>query len=317
MSLRKQTQKGDSVSAIEESEKNYLRPTAIDDTTQQANSKIVEPQHEAEQSRSAHQDSPEHVDDMKQHSRQIEIDLNRLHDLGIITRYDEKSRISEEFRVIKRPLIQDAIKGAKGNAINGNLIMVTSALAGEGKTFCAINLAMSIAMEMDHTVLLIDADVARPTLPRTLGIKSGKGLLDVLLNDNIDLTDVIMRTNIEKLSILLAGKKSKQSTELLASQSMSNLLTDISHRYHDRIIIVDSPPLLLTTESRVLAAQMGQVVVVVESGTTPQKQVLQALQQIESCNDIKLIYNKAKLFASSAYYGYYDLSLPNESPIQT
>lgn len=291
---------------IEESEKKYSLPTVIADATQQKNSKIVESRPEFEQDQSAHHDSPELMHDMKQHSRQIEIDLNRLHDLGIITRYDEKSRISEEFRVIKRPLIQDAIKGVEGNARNGNLIMVTSALAGEGKTFCAINLAMSIAMEMDHTVLLIDADVARPTIPRTLGIKSGQGFLDVLLNDNIDLTDVIMRTNIEKLSILLAGKKSKQSTELLASQSMSNLLTDISHRYHDRIIIVDSPPLLLTTESRVLAAQMGQVVVVVESGTTPQKQVMQALQQIESCNDIKLIYNKAKLFASSAYYGYYD-----------
>ncbi len=238
--------------------------------------------------------------------RQVEIDLNRLHDLGIITRYDEKSRISEEFRVIKRPLIQDAIKQDSGDTPNGNLIMITSALEGEGKTFCAINLAMSIAMEMDHTVLLIDADVARPSLPRTLGIRSGKGLMDVLLNDNLDLTDVIMKTNIEKLSLLLAGKRSKQSTELLASQSMSNLLTDISRRYHDRIIILDSPPLLLTTESRVLAAQMGQVVVVVESGTTPQKKVMEALRQIESCNDVKLIYNKAKLFSSSAYYGYYD-----------
>ena len=294
------------MTTIEESEINNSQPAAIAETTQQANAKTDEPQPDYEQNQSAHPDSPELIHDMKQHSRQIEIDLDRLHDLGIITRYDEKSRIAEEFRVIKRPLIQDAIKGAEGNALNGNLIMVTSALAGEGKTFCAINLAMSIAMEMDHTVLLIDADVARPTLPRTLGIKSGKGLLDVLLNDNIDLTDVIMRTNIEKLSVLLAGKKSKQSTELLASQSMSNLLTDISRRYHDRIIILDSPPLLLTTESRVLAAQMGQVVVVVESGTTPQKQVMEALQQLESCNDIKLIYNKAKLFASSAYYGYYD-----------
>jgi len=120
------------------------------------------------------------------------------------------------------------------------------------------------------------------------------------------LTDVIMRTNIEKLSVLLAGRKSLRSTELLASQSMSNLLTDISRRYHDRIIIFDSPPLLLTTESRVLATQMGQVVLVVESEITPQKQVMEALQQIESCSDIKLIYNKSKLATSSSYYGYYD-----------
>jgi len=230
--------------------------------------------------------SPETIPEAR-NSRQVTIDLNRLQELGVITGYDGKSRIAEEFRIIKRPLIQDAFNG-------------------EGKTFCAFNLAMSIAMEMDHTVLLIDADVARPTMPRYLGIKSEQGLMDVLLNDNVDLTDVIMRTNIEKLSVLLAGRKSLRSTELLASQSMSNLLTDISRRYHDRIIIFDSPPLLLTTESRVLATQMGQVVLVVESEITPQKQVMEALQQIESCSDIKLIYNKSKLATSSSYYGYYD-----------
>ena len=249
--------------------------------------------------------SPETIPEAR-NSRQVTIDLNRLQELGVITRYDEKSRIAEEFRIIKRPLIQDAFNRSEGHARNSNLIMVTSALAGEGKTFCSINLAMSIAMEMDHTVLLIDADVARPTMPRYLGIKSEQGLMDVLLNDNVDLADVIMRTNIEKLSVLLAGRKSLRSTELLASQSMSNLLTDISRRYHDRIIIFDSPPLLLTTESRVLATQMGQVVMVVESEITPQKQVMEALQQIESCSDIKLIYNKSKLATSSSYYGYYD-----------
>jgi len=249
--------------------------------------------------------SPETIPEAR-NSRQVTIDLNRLQELGVITGYDGKSRIAEEFRIIKRPLIQDAFNRSKGHARNSNLIMVTSALAGEGKTFCAVNLAMSIAMEMDHTVLLIDADVARPTMPRYLGIKSEQGLMDVLLNDNVDLTDVIMRTNIEKLSVLLAGRKSLRSTELLASQSMSNLLTDISRRYHDRIIIFDSPPLLLTTESRVLATQMGQVVLVVESEITPQKQVMEALQQIESCSDIKLIYNKSKLATSSSYYGYYD-----------
>ena len=249
--------------------------------------------------------SPETIPEAR-NSRQVTIDLNRLQELGVITGYDGKSRIAEEFRIIKRPLIQDAFNRSEGHARNSNLIMVTSALAGEGKTFCSINLAMSIAMEMDHTVLLIDADVARPTMPRYLGIKSEQGLMDVLLNDNVDLTDVIMRTNIEKLSVLLAGRKSLRSTELLASQSMSNLLTDISRRYHDRIIIFDSPPLLLTTESRVLATQMGQVVLVVESEITPQKQVMEALQQIESCSDIKLIYNKSKLATSSSYYGYYD-----------
>jgi exopolysaccharide/PEP-CTERM locus tyrosine autokinase len=236
---------------------------------------------------------------------QVAIDLNRLHQLGIITPHDDKSRIAEEFRLIKRPLILNAFDHSEGQFNNGNLIMVTSALAGEGKSFCAVNLAMSIAMEMDHTVLLIDADVARPSIPGYLGLKPGPGLLDVLLDDNIELSEVIMRTNVEKLSVILSGQKNRHATELLASQNMKDLLTDIAHRYQDRIIIFDSPPLLLTTESRALATQMGQIVMVVASETTPQKSVMEALRQIESCSDVKLIYNKARSFISNDPYNYY------------
>ncbi|MDD2720454.1 MAG: XrtA-associated tyrosine autokinase [Gallionella sp.] len=248
----------------------------------------------------------EAADPEKKTSRQVNLDLAHLHERGIITRYDEKSQIAEEFRIIKRPLIQNSFNRSEGHNKNCNLIMVTSALSGEGKTFCAINLAMSIAMEQDHTVLLIDADVARPSLLHILGIRPDKGLMDVLLDDNIDLSDVILRTNIEKLSILPAGRRSKRATELLASQDMSELLTHISRRYHDRVVIFDSPPLLLTTESRVLATEMGQIVMVVEAETTPQKRVLEALEQIESCSDIKLIYNKSQPFNSSTYFDYYD-----------
>lgn len=238
-------------------------------------------------------------------SNQVVIDLARLHQMGIITPYDDKSRIAEEFRIIKRPLILDAFNHHDGQANKGNLIMVTSALAGEGKSFCAVNLAMSIAMEMDHTVLLIDADVARPSIPEYLNLKAGPGLLDVLLDDHIELTDVIMRTNVEKLSVILSGRKSKHSTELLASQNMKNLLMDVAHRYHDRIIIFDSPPLLLTTESRELASQMGQIVLVVESENTPQKSVMEALRQLELCNDVKLLYNLAQSFTDKGNHRYY------------
>lgn len=232
------------------------------------------------------------------------IDLARWRHLGGVTPNEEKTQIAEEFRLIKRPLIMNAFNQGAGQVNNGNLIMVTSALAGEGKSFCAINLAMSIAMEMDHTVLLVDADVARPSIPRYLGLNPGRGLLDVLRDDKLELADVMMRTNVEKLTILTSGKKSRHATELLASQSMSNLLADIAQRYSDRIVIFDSPPLLLTTESQVLATQMGQIVMVVEAETTPQKTVMEALRQIDSCDVINLIYNKARVFAGGGYYGY-------------
>jgi len=232
------------------------------------------------------------------------LDLTRFRQLGGITPNEEKTQIAEEFRMIKRPLITNAFNQGPLQIKNGNLIMVTSALAGEGKSFCAINLAMSIAMELDHTVLLVDADVARPTIPKYLGLQAKKGLLDLLLEDKLDLADVMLKTNVEKLSILTSGKRSRHATELLASQSMSLLLADIAKRYSDRIIIFDSPPLLLTTESHVLASQMGQIVMVVEAEKTPKKAVIEALRQIESCDVINFIYNKSRVFAGERYYGY-------------
>lgn len=237
------------------------------------------------------------------------LDLTRLRQLGGITPNEEKTQIAEEFRMIKRPLITNAFNQGAGHIKNGNLIMITSALADEGKSFCAVNLAMSIAMEMDHTVLLVDADVAHPSIPTYLGLQAPRGLqrglLDLLLDDKLELADVMMRTNVEKLSILTAGKKSIHATELLASQSMSKLLADIAQRYRDRIVIFDSPPLLLTTESHVLATQMGQIVLVVEAETTPQKAVMEALRQIESCDVINLIFNKARSLPGVGYYGNY------------
>ena len=243
-----------------------------------------------------------------QPSRRVDINLEQLHRLGMVTPEGGRTPVAEEFRMIKRPLIKHAL--AKGGGVGGsgrhnNLIMVTSALPGEGKTFCAINLAMSIAMEMDHTVLLVDADVARPSVPRYLGIEATEGLMDVLLNDKLDLSDVMLRTNVDTLRILPAGQSHKNSTELLASLSMSNLLDDIARRYPDRIVIFDSPPLLMTTEAKVLASHMGQVVVVVEAETTTQHAVKDALRQLGSDNNVSLVYNKTKAFSGNSYgYGY-------------
>ncbi len=238
--------------------------------------------------------------------RRVDINLARLQQMGIVTQDGGRTSVAEDFRIIKRPLLRQAL-GTEGRAIkHGNLVIITSALAGEGKTHCAINLAMSLAMEMDHTVLLVDADVARPSVLKTLGLSNAPGLMDILLNDKLQLSDVILKTNVPTLSILPAGRSNKHATELLASQTMSTLLSDISSRYADRIVIFDSPPLLLTTEASVLAGQMGQVVLVVEAETTTQHAVKEALRQIESCENISLIYNKTREFPGGEYYGYYD-----------
>lgn len=252
----------------------------------------------------AHMDSG--ADSAVATSMQVEIDLKRLARMGGVTPDAERSQVAEEFRLIKRPLLANAF-GQGGAAVrNGNLIMVTSALPGEGKSFCSLNLAISIAMEMERTVLLVDADVARPRLPEYLGIRAGKGLLDVLQDPKLELSEVMLRTNIPKLSLLPAGHPYKHGTELLASSAMSRLVADLANRYPDRVIIFDSPPLLSTSEPSVLATHMGQIVMVVEAEKTSQEAVKEALSQLESCEVIGMVLNKATaVLGNDNYYGYY------------
>jgi exopolysaccharide/PEP-CTERM locus tyrosine autokinase len=239
--------------------------------------------------------------------RNVDINLARLHQLGMVTQEGGRTAVAEDFRLIKRPLLRNARGSDEAPAIHhGNLIVVTSAMPGEGKTYCAVNLAMSIAMEMDMTVLLVDADVARPSVLKVLGLPPEPGLMDILLRDQTELADVILKTNVPTLSILPAGRANKHATELLASRSMGRLLSEIAERYADRIIIFDSPPLLMTTEASVLATHMGQVLMVVESERTTQHAVKEALRHIEQCANVNLVYNKSTAFPGSEYHGYYD-----------
>jgi exopolysaccharide/PEP-CTERM locus tyrosine autokinase len=237
-------------------------------------------------------------------SRRVEIDLQAIAQAGMLAPHIKRTLLADQYRVIKRPLISNAVGKGAATVKHGNLIMVTSALAGEGKTFTSVNLALSIAAELDHTVMLVDADVARPSVLRTLGLPPGPGLLDVL-EGKAELGASLLRTNVDKLTLLPAGTQHPRATELLASEAMNRLLDDMATRYPDRIIIFDSPPLLLTTEARVLATHMGQIVVVVQAGRTLQADVRNALATIEACPVRLMVLNKARASGSSSYgYGY-------------
>lgn len=235
----------------------------------------------------------------------LEIDLASLRERGFVTPDVHDSQTAGEFRIIKRPLVRNAFGTGAAPVRNGKRIMVTSAFPGEGKSFCAINLALSIAAERDHKVLLVDADVARPSVPRELGVTTDAGLMDLLLDAKLDPSSLVRPTNIDKLSILPAGRRHQQATELLASAAMSRLLEQLSTRFPDRVLIFDSPPLLLTTEARVLASYMGQIVMVVEAGKTPKEAVKEALATIEGAEVVAMVLNKARTPIGSGYGGYY------------
>lgn len=233
------------------------------------------------------------------------LNLDAISASGLLVPNAARSQLADEFRVIKRPLIANAMGRSSTPISNGNLIMITSALPGEGKSFTAINLAISIAMELDNTVMLVDADVARPSVLNMLGLAPSKGLLDILEENSLDISGVLLRTNIEKLSILPSGTPHPRATELLASDAMIRLLDDMAGRYSDRIIVFDSPPLLLTTEARVLATHMGQVVIVVNAENTLQAAVKQAITTIQSCPVKMMVLNQIRAEKIDGYgYGY-------------
>lgn len=234
------------------------------------------------------------------------VDIGRLKMMGAITPDAGRSKIAEEYRLIKRPLLVNALGHGNNSPVpHGNLIMVTSSLPGEGKSFTAINLAISMATELESTVLLIDADVAKSSVIRYLGLHAEKGLLDVLRDPSIQLSDVLIKTDIAKLTVLPSGKGFAHATELLASRAMRDFVQDISSRYPDRIIIFDSPPLLATSESTVLASYMGQIVFVIETESTPQEAIKDALSRLSGCEHVGIVLNKAPTKSMGGdYYGY-------------
>ncbi|PCI46152.1 MAG: protein tyrosine kinase [Alphaproteobacteria bacterium] len=220
----------------------------------------------------------------------------------------ESSITTEEFRIIKRSLLLNAFSKGEGAIKNGNIVLVTSTQPNEGKTFCAVSLALSMAAERDLTVLLVDADVAKPDVLNTLGVKGNKGLIDVIENKNMDLRECLLRTNIPNLTILPAGKKHKLTTELLASERMGEIIDEIARRYHDRIVIIDSPPVLASSAASVLALHVGQILFVVEAERTREEELSDALKMIDKCKNINLVLNKARFSAGNkrfgSYYGY-------------
>ena len=238
------------------------------------------------------------------HSKIVHIDLEALAAAGFVTPEAQRSQIADEFRVIKRPIIRNARERTGARAERANLVMVTSAIPAEGKSFVALNLAMSIALEVDSTALLVDADVANPSLMRMTHLPpASMGLLDLLTNGDIKLADVLLRTNVEKLSLLPSGTAHGRATEMLASETMAALVEEMASRYPDRILVFDSPPLLATTEARALASHMGQIVMVVEADRTPQAMVKHALETIESCPVVMMVLNKAPRPEVGSYYG--------------
>ncbi|MEM7501124.1 MAG: hypothetical protein AAF417_03740 [Pseudomonadota bacterium] len=249
-------------------------------------------------------------------SRSVEVPVAKLQASGLLPRGEDLAIISQQFRRIKRPIIQWGFEADLATGRNPNVIMVASALPGAGKTFCSFNLAISISSERDHGAVLVDADVLKPGISRELGLQENVGLIDYLMDPTIRLEDILVQTDLNDLVVIPAGQRHPEATELLASKRMKDLVALLSVRYGDRAVVFDMPPLLLTNEAQVLASQAGQIVMVIEARVTSQESALRALAMLDRDKPINAILNKSRSALNGGYqgddYGYYSYSAGGE-----
>ena len=239
----------------------------------------------------------------------VTVDREKLREAGFIVPGGPVSEISEEFRIVKRQLLL----GARGNAksaplAKGNRILIASAHPGEGKTFCALNLALSIAAEKENEVLLVDADFAKPSVPAALGLETGKGFMDALADPQTGIEGCVLHTDIAGLAILPAGERTNADTEYLASTRTEAVLERLTRNNPNRIIIFDSPPVLSASPASVLATHVGQVVMVVRADETIETALRDALSLMTGCDHVQLLLNGTKFSPTGrsfgSYYGY-------------
>ena len=238
-------------------------------------------------------------------SRQISLDPTTLSRAGIMTPESDSTRIVEEFRVIKRPLLTKAFPPGLPRLDRANVILVTSARPGEGKSFVACNLAMSLASDRNRQVVLVDADLRNPSMPRLFGLSPGPGLIDLLASPRIDALDVMVGTNFPNLFLIPTGQSASQSTELLASPRMAEVVRELATSDDNRIVILDAAPLLASSEPAVLAHNAGQVLLVVEAERTGRPAVEEALGHLGGCANISLVLNKARSWLGGEQFGTY------------
>ena len=235
----------------------------------------------------------------------LTLPVDRLRARGMITPGDERGRLSEQYRLIKRPLITRALGLSTGARPSPKLIMITSALPREGKTFTAFNLALSISRERAIQVVLVDADPHRGQILDTLGLQPRPGLMEYLAGEVRHLSEVLLPTERDNLWILPPGSPHNHGSELVAGPRMAMLAAELEIAHRPRLVLFDTPPLLASTESAMLASHVGQIVMVVEAAKTNRKTLEEALAMVSACPEVNLLLNKADSSFHYERYGEY------------
>ena len=232
--------------------------------------------------------------------RRLDVNLSRLAAMGFVTPNATRNRTTDEMRLIKRAVLSGRMNASDSNS---NLILVTSAVNAEGKTFTAVNLALSLAAEENIQVLLVDADFYKRDAFSLMGLEQDVGLIDALQDATIDFRDILFETNIPNFSVVPSGEYHERSTELLGGTRVKEFFDDLAREHQNRLTIIDCPPLLLTTEAVALTSHVGQVLFVIRAESTREEQVRRAIELIDARPTVGLVLNRAKMKSNSSGYG--------------
>ena len=233
----------------------------------------------------------------------VHIDFAQLQEAGIPTPLGGRTRVIDEYRLIKRTVLRNAVAGSPGEHLN--LVMVTSAQPGEGKTFTALSLAMSVVADEDVPVLLVDLDIVKQDSSRRLGIRNDLGIVDLLADSKLSLSQVLLKTDVPRLSVIPAGSDHPLAHELMAGPKMRDLMSHLSKMYHNGLVIFDLAPALVSADTSVLAANVGQVILVIEANRTGRTSVEQTISLLHDCKRISLLLNKVEASELIEQYGTY------------
>lgn len=235
--------------------------------------------------------------------RAINFDFDALAAAGLLAPGND--RLADEYRAIKQPIVRKAADKSLPESARHRLIMVASALPGEGKTFTSVNLSLSLAQERDWSVLLVDTDCRNPSLSRLLGVAEQPGILDYLRSEGASLDTFVLPTNIDRLYVLPVGGANPHAAELLASDRMQSVCAELAAgKLGQYLVVFDSSPLLLTPEPGILGRQVGQVVLVVQANSTPRAAVTEAISKLDATKPIGLVLNRASSQDALTSYAY-------------
>lgn len=279
-----------------------LRPFASSEPKATPAERVVQDPEVRPQAKPAEAESPKIERAVEFRGPRVAIDRDLLRKEGLIVPEDPVTGLLEEFRIIKRELIADARVAGDAAA---RRVLVCSPLPGEGKTYCAMNLAIALAAERDMEVVLVDADVLSPSVTRRLGVESEEGLMDALVDHSLRPEDLVLRTDIEGLCVLPAGTSSSRDAEYLTSRRTGEVLDRLTRGAPDRILIFDTPPALAASPAAELAAHVGQALLVARADDTSRAALEDARQLLSACPDIKLLLNATQFSPSGRRFGDY------------